>query len=76
LPNLDISEARSERDADFASSSSRAAGELKFPASFAQQRLWLLDGLLPVPSVYVEPKVRQRQRGAPQVPDGKADEIT
>ena len=57
MPNLDISETCSERAADFGSSSARAAGELKFPVSFAQQRLWLLDRLLPMRSVYVEPKV-------------------
>ena len=66
MPNLDISEACSERDADFASSSSRADGELRFPASFAQQRLWLLDRLLPTGSVYNVPKV-YRLKGALKV---------
>ncbi len=66
MPNLDISETCSERAADFGSSSARAAGELKFPVSFGQQRLWLLDGLLPMRSVYIEPKV-YRLKGALKV---------
>ena len=52
MPNRDNTAGSDARAADDGSPEKAAASELKFPISFAQQRLWLLDRLLPLGSVY------------------------
>ena len=65
LPNLDTVQGCDVSAVDCGATAGVVAGDSRFPASFAQQRMWLLDRLLPT-SVYIEPKV-YRLRGALRV---------